>query len=269
MQQIPLFQVDAFTDHPFTGNPAAVLLLREDAPVDWMLKVAQEMNLSETAFVFPMGDLFSLRWFTPRVEVELCGHATLSAAHVLWETGTVPVTQSIHFSTLSGVLGARRVEDVIELDFPKGALEPAELPAGVIAVVGGLPVNSVVSGEKWLLEYGTEAEILELKPDYHSLARIQGRGLIVTSRSDRAEVDFISRYFAPWIGINEDPVTGSAHTILGPYWGAKLGKLEMVAHQVSARGGVVRVRLAGNRVYIGGKAVTVVKGTLHDFGGDQ
>lgn len=266
MRQIPLFQVDAFTDLPFTGNPAAVMMLREDAPVDWMLKVAQEMNLSETAFVYPKADLFSLRWFTPRVEVELCGHATLSAAHVLWETGTVPPGETIRFSTLSGVLGARRVKDVIELDFPASGLLPAQLPAGVIAAVGGAPVFSAVSGEKWLLEYGTEAEILGLKPDFHSLTRIKGRGLIVTSRSDRAEVDFVSRYFAPWIGINEDPVTGSAHTVLGPYWGAKLGKQEMIAHQVSTRGGVIRVRLADERVLIGGKAVTVVRGTLLDSG---
>jgi predicted PhzF superfamily epimerase YddE/YHI9 len=267
MQQIPLFQVDAFTDLPFTGNPAAVILLREDAPADWMLKVAQEMNLSETAFVYPLGDLFGLRWFTPRVEVDLCGHATLSAAHVLWESGTVPVSQGIHFSTLSGVLGARWVGDVIELDFPANSLAPAELPAGVVEAVGGTPIFSGVSGEKWLLEYGTEQEIISLDPDFNALAQIKGRGLIVTSRSDRMGVDFVSRYYAPWIGINEDPVTGSAHTILAPFWGARLGKQEMTAHQVSARGGVIHLRIAGERVYIGGKAVTVVKGTLHASGG--
>jgi predicted PhzF superfamily epimerase YddE/YHI9 len=266
MQLLPLFQVDAFTDQPFTGNPAAVVLLRKGASVDWMLKVAQEMNLSETAFVYPKADLFSLRWFTPRVEVELCGHATLSAAHVLWETRTVPHGEAIRFSTLSGVLGARRVEEVNELDFPAGGLLPAKLPAGVIAAVGGTPVFSAVSGEKWLLEYATEKEIWNLTPDFNALMQIKGRGLIVTSRADRAGVDFVSRYFAPWIGINEDPVTGSAHTILGPFWGVKLGKQKMVAHQVSARGGVVHVRLAGDRVYIGGKAITVVKGALQDLG---
>lgn len=263
MAQIPLYQVDAFTDKPFSGNPAAVMLLQEEAPADWMLKVAREMNLSETAFVCSKGDVFSLRWFTPRVEVELCGHATLSTAHVLWESGAVPVDQPIQFTTLSGLLGARQVEGMIELDFPAGDLVTAQLPAGVIAAVGGAPIYLAASGEKWLLEYGSEQEIIDLAPDFNALAQIKGRGLIVTSCTDRAGVDFVSRYFAPWVGINEDPVTGSAHNILGPYWGARLGKDEMTAHQVSTRGGVIRVRLAGDRVFIGGKAVTVLNGTLH------
>lgn len=261
---IPLYQVDAFADQPFSGNPAAVVLLRGAAPVDWMLKVAQEMNLSETAFVHPKGSLFNLRWFTPRVEVELCGHATLSAAHVLWESGSVQVDRTIQFDTLSGMLGAKRVEEVIELDFPAGTLAPAQLPDGVVEAVGGTPIFSGVSGEKWLLEYGSEHEVSGLKPNFTALKLFKGRGMIVTSRSDRAGVDFVSRYYAPWIGIDEDPVTGSAHTILGPYWGAKLGKKVMTAHQVSVRGGVIHVRLAGDRVYIGGKAVTVIKGTLFD-----
>ena len=247
-----------------TGNPAAVVLLPENADSAWMLKVAQEMNLSETAFVYPLGDHFGLRWFTPRVEVELCGHGTLSAAHILWETGTVPAGEFIRFSTLSGLLGARKVVDVIELDFPAGDLTPAELPAGVIEAVGGEPVFSGVSGEKWLLEYASEAEILALAPDFISLSAIPGRGLIVTSRSGSGDVDFVSRYFAPWVGINEDPVTGSAHTILGPYWGRKLEKSEMTARQVSARGGLLRVRLADRRVFISGQAVTVFKGELLD-----
>lgn len=261
----PLFQVDAFTDKPFSGNPAAVVLLAEDAPDEWMLKVAQEMNLSETAFVYPKGEVFSLRWFTPGTEVELCGHATLSAAHILWETGTVPAGQTIRFTTRSGLLGARRVEGVIELDFPAGDLVPGSLPAGVIAAVGGKPVYSAISGEKWLLEYRTEQEVRSLTPDFSAMTRIQGRGLIVTSHADQTGVDFVSRYFAPWIGINEDPVTGSAHTILAPYWGKKLGKVEMTARQVSARGGELTVHLAADRVYIGGKAITVVKGSLVDL----
>ncbi len=262
MQQFPLFQIDAFTDKPFSGNPAAVVLLKENAADSWMLKVAQEMNLSETAFVHPKGDLFNLRWFTPLTEVELCGHATLSAAHVLWETGSVPVDETIRFSTLSGLLGARKVDDLIELDFPSGDLTPAELPAGVVEAVGGEPIFSGVSGEKWLLEYRTEQEVRTLMPDFHALSQVPGRGLIVTSSADQAGVDFVSRYFAPWIGVNEDPVTGSAHTILGPYWGKKLDKVEMMAHQVSTRGGVITVRLTDDRVYIGGKAITVVRGAL-------
>jgi predicted PhzF superfamily epimerase YddE/YHI9 len=264
MKQIALFQVDAFTNHAFTGNPAAVILLEDDAPADWMLRVAQEMNLSETAFVYPLIDSFSLRWFTPRVEVELCGHATLSAAHVLWENAIVPPSDAIHFSTLSGELGARRVGEIIELDFPTGDIAPAPLPAGVIEAVGGEPIFSGISGEKWLLEYATEREVVGLQPDFATLARIPGRGLIVTARSAQNGVDFVSRYFAPWIGINEDPVTGSAHTILALYWGNKLNKQSMTARQVSARGGTIYLRLAGERVYISGKALTVIKGTLLD-----
>jgi len=260
----PLFQVDAFTDRPFTGNPAAVVIVEDNPDPDWMLRVAQEMNLSETAFVFPLGQHFGLRWFTPRTEVELCGHATLSAAHILWETGAVPVDHVITFNTLSGLLGAKREGDWITLDFPANQLTPEELPEGVIAAVGGRPVFSGVSGEKWLLDYSHEAEILALTPDFSALCNIPGRGLIVTSRADQNGVDFVSRYFAPWIGVNEDPVTGSAHTILGPYWGDKLGKLEMTARQVSARGGLLRVRLAGGRVFISGQAVTVFKGELLD-----
>jgi len=263
-RQIPLFQVDAFTDRVFTGNPAAVVIVEDNPDPDWMLRVAQEMNLSETAFVFPLGLHFGLRWFTPRTEVELCGHATLSAAHILWETGAVPVDHVITFNTLSGLLGAMREGDWITLDFPANQLTPGELPEGVIAAVGGRPVFSGISGEKWLLEYASAAEVQTLAPDFSTLCKIPGRGLIVTSRADQSGVDFVSRYFAPWVGINEDPVTGSAHTILGPYWADKLEKLEMTARQVSARGGLLRVKLAGRRVFISGQAVTVLKGELLD-----
>ena len=264
MKQYPLFQVDAFTDRLFAGNPAAVVIADHNPDRDWMLLVAREMNLSETAFVYPLGDQFGLRWFTPATEVELCGHGTLSAAHILWETALVPVDQAITFNTLSGLLGAQRSGKWITLDFPANALTPGDLPDGVINAVGGEPVFSGVSGEKWLLEYTSEAEIIALAPDFPALSAIPGRGLIVTSRAGRGHVDFVSRYFAPWVGINEDPVTGSAHTILGPYWGAKLHKSEMTAHQVSSRGGVLRVRLADGRVFISGQAITVFNGTLHD-----
>ena len=196
--------------------------------------------------------------------MELCGHATLSAAHILWETGAVPVAQVITFNSLSGLLGAKREGDWITLDFPSNPLTPGELPEGVIAAVGGRPVFSGISAEKWLLEYASAAEVQTLAPDFSALRKIPGRGLIVTSRADQNGVDFVSRYFAPWIGINEDPVTGSAHTILGPYWADKLEKLEMTARQVSARGGLLRVKLAGRRVFISGQAVTVLKGELLD-----
>ncbi len=261
---IPLFQVDAFTDQLFAGNPAAVVIADHNPDRDWMLQVAGEMNLSETAFVFPLGEQFGLRWFTPRTEVELCGHGTLSAAHILWETRMVPVDKVISFNTLSGWLGAQRMGNWITLDFPANAVTPGDLPEGVINAVGRKPVFSGTSGEKWLLQYANEAEILALAPDFAALSAIPGRGLIVTSQSDRGDVDFVSRYFAPWVGINEDPVTGSAHTILGPYWGEKLEKSELTARQVSARGGLLRVRLAGERVFISGQAVTVFKGELLD-----
>ena len=264
VRHVPLFQVDAFTDKMFAGNPAAVVIIDHNPDRDWMLRVAGEMNLSETAFVYPLGEQFGLRWFTPRTEVELCGHGTLSAAHILWETRTVPVDRVITFNTLSGLLGAQRTDAWITLDFPANAVIPADLPEGVINAVGGKPVFHGVSGEKWLLEYASEAEILALAPDFISLSAIPGRGLIVTSRSGSGDVDFVSRYFAPWVGINEDPVTGSAHTILGPYWGRKLEKSEMTARQVSARGGLLRVRLADRRVFISGQAVTVFKGELLD-----
>lgn len=260
----PLFQVDAFTDQPFTGNPAAVVLVTANPDRDWMLRVAREMNLSETAFVFPLDEQFGLRWFTPSTEVELCGHATLSAAHILWETRIVPVDKAITFNTLSGLLGAQLNGEWITLDFPAAPVIPGDLPEGVISAVGGSPIFSGISGEKWLLEYAGEDEILALTPDYATLSGISGRGLSVTSRASWSGVDFVSRYFAPWVGINEDPVTGSAHTILGPYWGAKLGKVEMTARQVSARGGLLRVRLAGERVLISGQALTVLKGELID-----
>lgn len=264
MQKIPLFQVDAFTDQPFTGNPAAVVLVKSNPAPAWMLKVAREMNLSETAFVYPLGEQFGLRWFTPSTEVELCGHATLSAAHILWQTGTVPPDQPITFATLSGSLGARLAGGWITLDFPANPVFPWVLPRGVIEATGGEPTFSGISGEKWLLEYANEDEVQRLSPDFSALVRFSGRGLIVTSRSRRADVDFVSRYFAPWIGINEDPVTGSAHTMLGPYWREKLGKQEMTARQLSARGGLLRVRVTSERVFISGLAVTIFRGEFSD-----
>lgn len=258
-----IYQVDAFTEKPFQGNPAAVVILEQPQPSRWMQLVAREMNLSETAFVCRESQEYHLQWFTPEVEVELCGHATLSAAHVLWESGREPAEAPIHFFTLSGHLGAeRRYDGVIELDFPTAPYVPGDLPGEIISAMGIVPESIFICGEKWLLEYQNEREILELKPDFLKLKRFSGRGLIATSVSDNPEVDFVSRYFAPWIGVNEDPVTGSAHCILGPYWGKKLGKTNMTAHQVSSRGGVLQVRLSGGRVFIGGRAVTVVKGEL-------
>ena len=259
---VPVFQVDAFTDKPFAGNPAAVVLLEQQADAAWMQAVAREMNLSETAFVHPQSGGFHLQWFTPEVEVELCGHATLATAHVLWQSGLAKPAEAIRFSTLSGWLTAAKRGELIELDFPSAPLVDGEISEEIIRAVEAVPDYVGISREKWLFEYPDERTIRQLKPDFQALKNRKGRGLVVTARSDQAGIDFVSRYFAPWVGINEDPVTGSAHCILGPYWCKKLGKNEMTGHQVSARGGLVKVRLSGERTYVGGKAVTVLSGKM-------
>ena len=260
---IPLFQVDAFTGELFKGNPAAVCLLTKAANPKWMQLVAREMNLSETAFVHPRADGFGLRWFTPQAEVELCGHATLSAAHILWESGMVAPGVKIRFNTLSGWLSATKKEDLIELDFPSAGVVPGDISEEIVAALGPVPEFIFRSGEKWLLEFPHEAEILGMNPDFNTLRQYSGRGLIVTARSEKPGIDFISRYFAPWIGIDEDPVTGSSHTILGPYWSNKLHKNHLTAYQASARGGTLHVRVSGERTYISGQAVTVFSGQMH------
>ena len=259
---LPVFQVDAFTDKPFTGNPAAVVLLERQAETSWMQAVAREMNLSETAFVHPQTGGFHLQWFTPKVEVELCGHATLATAHILWQTNLAKSTEPIRFSTLSGWLTAVKKHNLIELDFPSAPLAESDVSEEIIRAVGAMPDYVGVSRDKWLFEYENEKIICGLKPDFAFLGTRKGRGLVVTASSSQPGVDFVSRYFAPWVGINEDPVTGSAHCILGPYWGKKLGKTEMTARQLSERGGEVKVRLSGDRTYVGGKAVTVFGGNL-------
>jgi PhzF family phenazine biosynthesis protein len=259
---LPLFHVDAFTDRPFGGNPAAVCLLpgpREDA---WLQHVAAEMNLSETAFVHPEGPGLRLRWFTPAVEVSLCGHATLAAAHVLWEEGRVPAAKPIAFTTLSGTLSAARTGDLIELDFPLKPAVEAPPPAGLAEALGAAAVRAGRNELDWLVEVESEALLRGLRPDLAALARLPVRGVIVTSRPDAPGPDFVSRFFAPAAGVPEDPVTGSAHCCLADWWGRRLGKAEMVGRQVSRRGGVVRVRVAGDRVLLGGRAVTVARGDL-------
>jgi len=259
---IPIFQVDAFTDAPFKGNPAAVCLLPEPREEAWMQAVAAEMNLSETAFVSPGRDGFDLRWFTPAVEVALCGHATLASAHVLWESGKLATSATARFQTKSGRLTAERRGAEIELDFPATRVEPAEAPAGLMPALGAEPRFVGRSRFDYLLEFKEAATVRELRPDHARLAKLPVRGVIVTARSDRAEFDFISRFFAPGSGVAEDPVTGSAHCALGPYWEAKLGKSGFTAFQASARGGVVKVRVTGDRILLGGQAVTVLRGEL-------
>ncbi len=264
----PLFVVDAFTDSPFAGNPAAVCVLSGEVDDAWLASVAREMNLSETAFLRRTGDAWSLRWFTPTVEVDLCGHATLGSAHALWEAGLADRKRPIRFETKSGPLGAIHRESRIELDFPAEPSGPAEAPAALTAALG-LSASSVVSCGRnrldFLLELGSESQVREVAPDFRALVEPTrpGRGVIVTARSDSPERDFVSRYFAPAAGIDEDPVTGSAHCCLGPYWGKRLGKSELVGYQASARGGTVGVRLGGGgRVALIGQAVTVTRGEL-------
>ena len=259
---LPITQVDAFTDRPFAGNPAAVCLLPAVADARWMQDVAREMNLAETAFLVRQPDGYDLRWFTPAVEVDLCGHATLASAHVLWENGVLASGEQARFHTKSGLLTADRRGDWIDLDFPATPAEPATPPAGLTAAVGITPRFVGRSRFDYLLEVDGEDVVRGCRPDFGALARVDARGVIVTSRAAAASYDFVSRFFAPRAGVDEDPVTGSAHCALAPYWTAKLGRPELVGYQASARGGTVRVRLQGDRVILGGQAVTVLRGEL-------
>jgi PhzF family phenazine biosynthesis protein len=257
-----LLQVDAFTSQAFRGNPAAVCLLDGDRDAAWMQNVAAEMNLSETAFLQPNDDGFGLRWFTPAVEVALCGHATLASAHALWEEGLLDASETARFHTLSGVLTATRNGDLIELDFPATLEQRAEAPNGLLESLGiGHPLYVGRNKFDYLVEVASEDEVRALQPDHARLRTVGARGVIVTSRGT-GEFDFVSRFFAPGSGIDEDPVTGSAHCCLTPYWSTRLGKKEMTAFQASPRGGVVRVRLDGDRVKLAGHAVTVLRGEL-------
>ncbi|HYT71569.1 MAG TPA: PhzF family phenazine biosynthesis protein [Gemmatimonadales bacterium] len=257
-----IVQVDAFTDRPFAGNPAAVCLLSAPGEERWMQDVAREMNLSETAFLHPENDGYRLRWFTPAVEVALCGHATLASAHVLWEDGHLPRGQPARFHTKSGLLKADAKGEWIELDFPATLATPAEPPGGLVEALGMTPRWIGRSTFDYLLEVESEDVVRRLTPDFAALARVKARGIIVTSRATTPGYDFVSRFFAPRAGVNEDPVTGSAHCALTPFWSERLKKTEMTAYQASPRGGVVRVRLAGDRVVLGGQAVTVLRGEL-------
>lgn len=259
---VPLFHVDAFTDRPFGGNPAAVCLLPGSWDERWMQHVAAEMNLSETAFVQVHEDGHRLRWFTPVVEVDLCGHATLATAHVLWQEGLAPHGAAIRFHTRSGVLQAVRRDEGIELDFPAEPSEETAIPSDLAAGLG-VPLRHVGRNRFDLLaEVADEAALRKLAPDFTVLGRLPVRGIIATSRSADPRFDFVSRFFAPAVGVNEDPVCGSAHCCLGPYWSKRLGKNDLVGYQASARGGVVRVRVGAARVVLGGRAVIVARGSL-------
>ena len=260
---VTVIQVDAFAGEPFGGNPAAVCVLPRAADPAWMQRVAREMNLSETAFlVGRAGGEYDLRWFTPVVEVDLCGHATLASAHVLWEDGHQPPGAPAVFHTRSGRLSAVRREGWIEMDFPAEPAEPVPAPEGLADALGVELVHVGRNRFDYLVEVDSEATVRRLAPDIRGLGALPVRGIIVTARAETGEFDFVSRFFAPRAGVDEDPVTGSAHCCLGPYWRRRLGRDAFTAWQASARGGVVKVAVAGDRVLLSGQAVTVLRGEL-------
>ncbi len=259
----PIVQVDAFTAKPFSGNPAAVCVLDEPRDERWMQSVASEMNLSETAFLYPENNGYRLRWFTPTVEVALCGHATLASAHVLYESGALERSQQVRFQTKSGLLTADEEDGWIKLDFPANPADEVAAPPHLDKAIGSSQLEYVgKSVFDYIVEVQSEKEVRSLKPNLALLELVPARGVIVTARSEDPQYDFVSRFFAPASGVPEDPVTGSAHCCLAPYWAQKLGKDEMVGYQASVRGGVVRVAVRGDRVLLYGQAVTVLRGEL-------
>lgn len=257
-----IVQVDAFADRPFTGNPAAVCVLDEPRDARWMQDVAMEMNLSETAFLERRDDGWGLRWFTPAAEVDLCGHATLASAHVLWQDGWLGEDEEARFHTRSGLLTCARAGAWIRMDFPaKPPADPVDETAELAEALGAEVVYAARSAFDWLVEVPSERAVRTLRPDLAYVNRLPARGVIVTAPG-AGDFDFVSRFFAPRVGVPEDPVTGSAHCVLTPYWARRLGRTEMVGYQASRRGGVVRVRDAGDRTELMGQAVTVLRGEL-------
>jgi PhzF family phenazine biosynthesis protein len=262
MPGIACLQIDAFSDRPFAGNPAAVCLLEKAADAVWMQRVAAEMNLSETAFIHPRDDGFGLRWFTPTVEVDLCGHATLASAHALWSEGLVDAEVPIPFHTKSGVLTCVYDGDWIELDFPATPAKAIDAPSGLLAALGVAPSFVGRTTNDNVVVVDSEDTVRSIRPDFYAMREMAVRGVIVTSASQDDRYDFVCRFFAPGAGVDEDPVTGSAYCCLGPFWGERLGKTELTGYQASIRGGLVRVRVAGDRVMLRGQAVTVLRGSL-------
>jgi PhzF family phenazine biosynthesis protein len=256
-----IYQVDAFADRTFGGNPAAVCPLEREAPASWMQAVAAEMNLSETAFVHVEADAFRIRFFTPTTEVPLCGHATLACAHILWELGTVAPDRPITFQAPRETLRAAREGDWIRMDFPADPVRPAQPPDGLAEALGVSPLRAyagVFPG--FLLELPSAEAVRTARPHFDALRRGRYGMVILTAAGDSAPYDFVSRFFAPDFGIDEDPVTGVAHCSLTPFWAERLGRAELTGYQASRRGGVVRVRSRGARVDILGRAVTVFRG---------
>ncbi|MCS7019683.1 MAG: PhzF family phenazine biosynthesis protein [Cytophagales bacterium] len=259
MQRISIYQIDAFTDKVFHGNPAAVCPLAEWLPATTMQAIAAENNLSETAFFVPYGRDFQIRWFTPEVEVDLCGHATLAAAYVILHELGCP-DNYVHFHSPSGLLKVYRKHDYLELDFPSRPPQPAEYPPGLIAGLGAMPQH-ILRSRDYLCVYSSEEEVAALQPNWEELAKLDVLGIIATAPGK--QVDFVSRFFAPSAGVREDPVTGSAHSTLIPYWAARLGKHKLIAQQISKRGGKLFCDLHGERVRIGGYAVLYMRGEIY------
>ncbi len=253
--------VDAFADGPFSGNPAAVCLLPGAGDAPWMQRVAAELNLAETAFVVRRPDTdFDLRWFAPRAEVDLCGHATLASAHVLWQSGTLDHHAPARFHTRSGLLTAVKSGDWIELDFPATPADEVAAPPGLVEALGVSPRFVGRSRFDYLVEVEDERAVVATAPEMSRLAAISTRGVMVTARGADGKYDFVSRFFAPAFGINEDPATGSAHCCLAPFWATRLGKTTFLARQLSPRGATLKVRLDGDRVKLAGQAVTMMRG---------
>ena len=259
-----IIQVDAFTNLPFQGNPAAVCVLETPQSTEWMQLIAREMNLSETAFLIKQESGFNLRWFTPTIEVPLCGHATLASAHTLWTEGYLKPEEIAHFQTKSGLLRARLQGDWIELDFPANLSEVTTPPSELVTALGVDIKTTVKNSLGYLVEVESASIVRNLQPNFSLLKTLPVPGLIVTSRGETdSEYDFVSRFFAPGLGIDEDPVTGAAHCCLAPFWRNKLQRDQFIAYQASTRGGVVKVKYDGGaRVFLQGQAVTVMKGEL-------
>lgn len=258
-----LYLVDAFAPGAFRGNPAAICILPAPQPTEWMQQVAAEMNQSETAFLEQrQGGAFGLRWFTPTTEVELCGHATLASAHILWEIELASPAETLRFETLSGILTARKSVNFIELDFPSEPSFESPVPEWMVAAIGVTPIHCARNRFDYLVQLESAAAVRALQPDMAALITSGTRGLIATAADESGKYDFISRFFAPCVGIPEDPVTGSAHCCLAPFWKDRLGKSVMKAYQASARGGEMEVEVKGQRVLLRGNAITIMQGVL-------
>lgn len=261
---IPIYQVDAFSNRPFEGNPACVCLMNEERDDEWLQCVAEEMNLSETAFIWARGDDFHLRWFTPVSEVKLCGHATLATAHVLWSTERLDQSETATFETLSGTLTVELNGLSMRMDFPANPPGECEPPDGLLDALGVSDAPFIGASESdFLIRLKSESAVRAVSPDYARLKSIDARGVIVSAESDSEDYDIVSRFFAPAFGINEDPVTGSAHTVLAPYWSGELDRNRLRAYQASRRGGSLELEMQGDRVLIGGVARTVFSGEMH------